>query len=174
VSRELTPVPSGPSEGYFAKRATVLRVAGQANFDAQFNLNPDALVADETTVQAVLDDTDNWVRGRCYFYGVPKTDAVNYVAADDELLGYLHEPASRRARARGYLMRGEVGGAGGPNGAEGQMTAMRDQAEAEINDLLQAAVRRAADAAAGAAGNDGITVITPACYPCCLPNGTIG
>lgn len=124
------------ADGYYVSRETVLRTAGTDNFNAAFNLDPDSTVADEAIVQEVVDQADRFVDSRALVLGVAAAGTdPHYVETSDPIFGMLSDWASRWARAQGYLLRGTTGDAQAT--AEGQMQAMKDEAEKRIDELLK-------------------------------------
>lgn len=150
------------AEGYYVKRAKVIRTAGQDNFDLGFNLDNTATVADEAVAQGIFDLADRFVDSRCVVLGVARdagATSPHYLAMTNALFDMLGDWASRWARAQGYLLRGSRESA--EDKAEGQMAKMKEESEGRINELLYAAKA----AAALDAGTTGIEVIMPACHP---------
>lgn len=152
---ELIPIPAaGGTDGYYAKRAKVLLAAGQVNFNADFNLEPTVLVADEPTVTEILLQTDDWIDGEAWRLGLTMAGTgTHYVATgDNPLYANLCNEAARMARAAGHLLRGDVGEpapegeAAGPlrGGPEGVYAKTKRNAMSRITELLSAKVAQAA------------------------------
>jgi hypothetical protein len=132
----LSPNPAPPAEGYYVKRDTVVRTAGVANFNADFNLEENATVADETIVQKVFDQADRYVDSRAYDLGIVAAGTPpHFISTTDAIFAWLSDWASRWARAQGYLLRGTTGDP--QNTAEGQMATMKEEAEKKIDELLK-------------------------------------
>jgi hypothetical protein len=125
---------SGNADGYYVERAQVILTAGTDNFNQAFNLDNDSLVADEDVVQQVFDLGDQYVDSRALVLGVTAANATHYIADDDDVYTFLRYWASRWARAQGYLLRGTNRDATAE--AQGQMQAMKEEAEERIDQLL--------------------------------------
>lgn len=146
----MSPIPAVPGDGYYAKRAIIVPTAGQEQFDAEFRLNPTALVADEDTVQLVIDLADNLVDGIGYQLGLEASagNPPHVVAiADEPVYTYICRFASRWARAEGNQMRGEPGDVppdlpGAPatdaQPTDGRFGRMKSAAEKAIRAILAA------------------------------------
>ncbi len=156
----------GSAEGYYVKRERVLELAGQDNFDAEGNLDSNAIVADETVVQNIFDLGDRFVDSRAFILGVTKDSGAtspHYLATTNAAFDFISDWASRWARAQLYLIRGVTGSEDAAK-AEGQMRDMRDEAETRIDELLILVLNgQIVDA-----GSDGAKVYTSyhPCWPC--------
>jgi hypothetical protein len=132
---ELTPITQSGAEGYYWTREIVRLTAGDKNFNAAHNLDEDATVADEAVVQKLANLTDAFVDSRAQVLGVTAAGTPpHYIATTDPIFTILQYWASRWGRAQAHLIRGTTGDPQAT--AEGQMGAMKDEAEKRIDELL--------------------------------------
>lgn len=160
MSIELTPITIGASTGYYYDRTNGVNNLGTTNFGIAYNLNNDTLEPDESIVQFIADLADSFVDARGIEIGMTEGTNGHVVQTDNPLYPMLRFWASRWGDAQAYLLRGATGSDNTP-GPEGQMTAMKKEAQEEIERLL-------ASASSSTAGNDGIGILDPArsCVPC--------
>jgi hypothetical protein len=131
-----------------------------------FNLDNDALTADEATAQDVFDRTDRYVDARARILGLTADAGATggrMIATGSVWFGRLSDCASADARVEGYFLRGSTGAADGQGdqsrAAAGQMNDMRRDARAEIDEILRAKLR-------GTGLTDGPAVIAAPRHPC--------
>lgn len=152
--------PGGPDDGHYAKVALILANAGTEQYDAEFRLDPAALVADPDVVATVIRLADNTVEAIAYKVGLSKltsgASAGWAVATGDEpVYTECSLWASRWARAQAHALQPEANNDPGdrddvegspPEGQAGQPEAgfvgARREAERKIKEILKAKFER--------------------------------
>lgn len=168
MPRELTPITitsAGYPDGYLVQAAVTIDRFGSINADASIDLNSNAVDADkqETWARAV-DGIEGYFDSRARVYQL--------TADADAPTGRMFGPSNPHYSRIRYLasldMIPELYQARGVNdgttGPEGQMTTLRKDVRAELDEILESLAVSATEVSGGI---DGISVIGPATNGAC-------